>query len=425
MTDEEVAPDDLKMFLVVSDGQPRVITKPVSPKLKCGGCLQTFNSEDSLKCHRDNYICGRIFTEIPEAAENDGGAPVVVSSNILNDEPGNGCVTKPDIQNMVATDLEGSHSHGTIGDAVTGKIACNNSKDGSEDINVGHEKDSQRLASGNTGSPNPADGEPLENQNVVPGDAERDLEKSVFHPSLKSHRHLFADYKACIYCGKLFDNDLDLEDHIRGHVAKCNGNEDQSRPNTEFNEIFPTQVSDEHEEGAVEEMETVEKENEDSEICVVTEKNKKSKATLICQYCEKTFARESLLKKHIAIHTRPYSCPACGKSFGRRSHLNRHVRGHADHICSICNLMCDSAKSLKLHRDSHFQDEDGVLEQDVQPPLEDYDITVKLRAEDKSTAPGNNIQGIWQVVGNTDVKIVKDKLSYSETSQPAPDVKKN
>lgn len=345
--------------------------------------------------------------------------------------------------NVVTTDLKGTPSHGnrdvTTEDMPSSETnsntACSadkssshncekNSKIVTSDHNCSSNvTDTSKMSSLKSGtasirkeSPSPIDEEVLTEKK----EPKHEIEKSVFHPSLKSHQQLFADHKACIYCGKMFDKDLDLENHVRGHVEQCNGDKDQ-KANTD---IAETPMKDSDGEGEAEKMDTVNDLNEHSKICSDTEKDKKSnqiKSPLTCQYCEKTFMKVSLLNKHIAIHTRPYSCQACGKSFGRRSHLNRHVRGHADHICSICNLMCDSAKSLKSHQDSHFQEEDSMMEQDVQPSLEDYDITVKLRAEEETLTPYDNIQAEPHNVG--DAKKVKEETAFSDSNQPTPDAK--
>ena len=53
--------------------------------------------------------------------------------------------------------------------------------------------------------------------------------------------------------------------------------------------------------------------------------------SLSCEYCGKTFQYQSMLDKHIASHTKPFSCGFCTRPFSRKVYLKWHLsKYHSD-----------------------------------------------------------------------------------------------
>ena len=69
-----------------------------------------------------------------------------------------------------------------------------------------------------------------------------------------------------------------------------------------------------------------------------TKKNRPTKRK-ICKYCDKQFARHSLMLNHERIHTmeKPFECKICFTAFREKQHLLRHQRVHTTEKCFVCH----------------------------------------------------------------------------------------
>ncbi|XP_035678373.1 zinc finger protein 423-like isoform X1 [Branchiostoma floridae] len=73
-----------------------------------------------------------------------------------------------------------------------------------------------------------------------------------------------------------------------------------------------------------------------------------------CPLCEKRFARKENRKVHLKSHSgvKPFMCPHCGKMFSRKCHVKDHMRTHAlptMHQCPACSEAFTMEKNLKRH----------------------------------------------------------------------------
>lgn len=75
-----------------------------------------------------------------------------------------------------------------------------------------------------------------------------------------------------------------------------------------------------------------------------------------CDLCEKCFINASLLKNHIKTHDKCFKCKFCPKLFSSRYNLETHSvthTGEKNHKCAICGNVYSTKTSLKNHVATH------------------------------------------------------------------------
>lgn len=94
-------------------------------------------------------------------------------------------------------------------------------------------------------------------------------------------------------------------------------------------------------------------------ISPAVRKNSKSGLNrLSCPECYKVFPTNSLLERHVKVHTgeRPFSCSVCGSAFNRKSTLENHMTMHTGvrpFSCGICQKGFCSRSNLSVHMVTH------------------------------------------------------------------------
>ncbi|CAL8106883.1 unnamed protein product [Orchesella dallaii] len=89
-----------------------------------------------------------------------------------------------------------------------------------------------------------------------------------------------------------------------------------------------------------------------------------------CDFCIKSFANLTLLKRHLKSHTRPEQCTQCSMRFRTRDEVAKHISiSHGDgiHQCYACPCRFTSTNGLKMHlkliheRQSQSYDDNNIV----------------------------------------------------------------
>ncbi|XP_063043548.1 histone H4 transcription factor-like [Engraulis encrasicolus] len=79
-----------------------------------------------------------------------------------------------------------------------------------------------------------------------------------------------------------------------------------------------------------------------------------------CAHCQRRYASEKFLRKHLVIHVRAHRCTMCEMTCPTPSALRNHMRfrhsTERPHRCGICPYSCVNLNDLQKHLDTHNQE---------------------------------------------------------------------
>ncbi|XP_058832118.1 transcription factor grauzone-like [Topomyia yanbarensis] len=84
-----------------------------------------------------------------------------------------------------------------------------------------------------------------------------------------------------------------------------------------------------------------------------------------CEICDRYYNSKEYLelhnmKKHSNVEEKPFVCDKCEKSFPKQSLLNAHRKTHIQAECSVCHRMLANIYSLKVHMMMHIDNVEQV-----------------------------------------------------------------
>ena len=87
-----------------------------------------------------------------------------------------------------------------------------------------------------------------------------------------------------------------------------------------------------------------------------------------CEYCSKAFLNKDTFKTHIRRHKgeKPYSCKLCKKSFAESWALTKHMRFHTGlqpYLCKQCGKKFSDSSNLAKHKKIHDESGEGVTKE--------------------------------------------------------------
>ena len=87
-----------------------------------------------------------------------------------------------------------------------------------------------------------------------------------------------------------------------------------------------------------------------------------------CEYCSKAFLNKDTFKTHIRRHKgeKPYPCKLCKKSFAESWALTKHMRFHTGlqpYLCKQCGKKFSDSSNLAKHKKIHDESGEGVTKE--------------------------------------------------------------
>lgn len=145
-----------------------------------------------------------------------------------------------------------------------------------------------------------------------------------------------------------------------------------------------------------------------------------------CTECDRKFSFRDQLQKHKRTHSgeRPYQCETCLRSFSQRGSLNEHKRTHTGikpYVCQICGVKFSSSSSLRRHErkvKSCFPAPEGeeIPMRSLYPRRPIYVSTPPINIPRVETAPVDDAHGLkWVQKPYTPTNTMGNEISTAES----------